>query len=347
MIYKVENFPSRQVTTQNKKFLYFGGTAYLGLQTDKNFQEIFINSIKKYGTNYGASRKANIQLTIYEEVENYLANFIGSEGCITLSSGFLAGQLVAKYFRSKNRKCFYAPSTHEALHLLNTKNHTTYNELINSINNFVETSNENPVLFIDSIQLNGRNYPDFDWLQKINLQRITLVIDDSHGFGIIGENGSGAYSLLSKLNPKKLLVCGSMGKGFGIQAGFIAGNKTDIKKIQLTHMYAAASPATPAAMATIIASEKIINEKRRILLENVQLFITKIANLKQFKFLPNYPCFAFENKKLANYLESNKILITNFYYPKESGDLVLRIVLNSNHTKKDILKLTDLINKFS
>ena len=64
-----------------KPFLYFGGTAYLGLQTDEAFQEILIKNIKKFGTNYGASRKANVRIPIYERAENYLANLVGSENC--------------------------------------------------------------------------------------------------------------------------------------------------------------------------------------------------------------------------------------------------------------------------
>ncbi|MEO9893880.1 aminotransferase class I/II-fold pyridoxal phosphate-dependent enzyme [Aurantibacter sp.] len=347
MIYEVENFPSREITIQNEKFLYFGGTAYLGLQTDKDFQEIFIDNIKKYGTNYGASRKANVQLAIYEKAENYLADFIGSEDCLTLSSGFLTGQMLVTYFHATNRQCFYAPATHEALHVLNTKNHESFDELVHDINHNLETTNKNPVLFLDSMLLNGKNYPDFEWLGKINLERITVAVDDSHGFGIVGKNGTGVYELLAKLNPRELFVCGSLGKGFGIQAGFIAGTKTSIENLRSTNMYAAASPAAPATMATLLASKKITDIKRKILLENIQHFISNISRIEQFKFLPNYPCFAFENEKLAAHLEKNKILVTNFNYPEEKDHLVLRIVLNANHTQNDIKRLTTLINNFS
>ena len=79
----VENFPDRTITLNNKKFLYFGGTAYLGLATHPGFQDILIKSIQKWGTFYGSSRNSNIKLAIYNRFEDFFAQQIGAEAyCI-------------------------------------------------------------------------------------------------------------------------------------------------------------------------------------------------------------------------------------------------------------------------
>ena len=54
----IDGFPGRELELDHRKYLYFGGTSYLGLQTDGAFQDMYISNIRKYGTNYGASRKS-------------------------------------------------------------------------------------------------------------------------------------------------------------------------------------------------------------------------------------------------------------------------------------------------
>lgn len=107
MVYNLDSFPSNHILIEGENYLYFGGTSYLGgLQTDVDFQNIFIKNIRKHGTNYGASRKSNVRLNIYDETEAYLSKLIGSETCVSLSSGYLAGQLIAQSLNTKKHSFF-------------------------------------------------------------------------------------------------------------------------------------------------------------------------------------------------------------------------------------------------
>lgn len=81
--------------------LYFGGTAYLGLQTNVNFQDIVIKNIKQWGTSYGSSRLANISLSAYEDCKIFLAKFIHSQVAVTVSSGMLAGKITSDELQKK------------------------------------------------------------------------------------------------------------------------------------------------------------------------------------------------------------------------------------------------------
>ena len=91
---QINKFPDRTITIENKDYLYFGGTAYLGLPTHPEFQEVLFQSIKKWGTFYGSSRSSNIKLAIYNQFEDFFAQQIGAEASLTVSSGTLAGKLV-------------------------------------------------------------------------------------------------------------------------------------------------------------------------------------------------------------------------------------------------------------
>jgi len=346
MTHFVDSFPGREFVLNGEKFLYFGGTAYLGLQTDFDFQNLYIENIKKYGTNYGASRKANVRFTIYEEAENHLANIVGSKSCLTLSSGYLSGQLISNYFHKNRYECFYAPETHEAVHQLHSQNHENLDQLILDLKKAVEDDNKNPVLFLDSIDLNGKNYPDFGWLKKLPLEEVILVVDDSHGLGIVGDNGGGVFKSLEKIKSKELIVCGSLGKGFGIQAGIIAGSGHLIEDLKSTDMFAAASPTSPASMATLVDSSKLLSKKRITLKNNIDYFTKCLKNLKALTHIKDYPSFMINDQRMPKYLLTHNIIITDFNYPTKNDNVVQRIVLSAHHTEQDVETLAGVIDMY-
>lgn len=344
MIHLTHTFPGRNIISKGKSYLYFGGTSYLGLQTDSTFQEIYIKHLKKYGTNYGASRKSNVQISIFEDAENHLTNHVGSASCITVSSGYLAGQLLAQSLSSDEYNFFYAPESHSALHTATSKYYASYADLTSAVNAHLKDCKTTPVILMDSITHTKGGYPDFGGLQNIPLEKVILVIDDSHGIGIIGSNGCGAFKSAQKLNAKEIIVCCSLGKGYAIQAGAIFGKKNRIEHLKSTEFFGGASPATPAALATLVHAELLYSQKRNLLNENILYFLKNLKNTNLLSYKENYPAFYFSDPKISKLLEKNNILITNFNYPNQNSPLMSRIVLSAGHTKKDILFLTKLLN---
>lgn len=349
MIYNLDSFPSNHISIEGENYLYFGGTSYLGLQTDTEFQNIFIENIKKYGTNYGASRKSNIRISIYDEAEAYLAKYVGSEACVSVSSGYLAGQLVAQSLNTKNCTFFYAPNTHAALNLSVTENKSfqSYQDLKTAINlHLKNNTKQTPVLFLDAIDFQGTNFPEFEGLKNLPLSEIILVVDDSHGIGVIGKNGKGVFKSIEALNPKELIVCCSLGKGFGLQVGAIFGLKNRIDSFKNTSFFGGASPAAPANLAALIDAESIYYSKRKSLEHNLQLFLKKVENINSFKFMKGHPTFTFSDEKLNNHLENHNIIVTSFRYPNETSPIMSRIVISASHTENDVVKLCDCLNAY-
>jgi 7-keto-8-aminopelargonate synthetase-like enzyme len=79
----VDEFPDRKVKINGVDYLYFGGTNYLGMTTNPEFQNILFNSFKKWGTSFGSSRNSNIKLSIYTIAENLLAENLNTEAALT------------------------------------------------------------------------------------------------------------------------------------------------------------------------------------------------------------------------------------------------------------------------
>lgn len=347
MVHYVDSFPGREMTIDGINYRYFGGTSYLGIQTDAAFQEILIGNIRKYGTNYGASRKSNIRFSVFEIAEAYLANMVGSESCVTLSSGYLAGQLACSYFGKSQGKLFYAPNTHSALYQINITPYTTFTALDIALRTHVASSKKNtPVLFLDAIDFSGNNYPHFEGLKSLPLDKVILVVDDSHGFGVVGAQGGGVYRMLSQLQPKELIVCASLSKSLGVQAGAVFGTTERIKEIMATSFFGGASPAAPAYMSTLLEAESIYGEKRKLLQQNLELFLKEVKDVAPFSFMDKHPAFSFSDEKTTSYLKENNVLVTSYSYPNKTAAVMSRIVLSAAHTKEDITYLTRILNSY-
>lgn len=352
MEHYIDYFPGTTLEINKKLYRYFGGTAYLGLQTDSAFQKHYIANIKKYGTAYGASRKSNIRLSIYDKAEGFLADWTGSGSSLTLSSGYLAGQLVASQFNTAQYKTFYTPNCHAALFSSaqtgpRAKPYVTYTSLGIALRQHQESGNEKtPVIFLDAIDLSTANYPHFEGIRSLPLENVILVVDDSHGIGLVGPNGAGVYPLLSTLNAKELIVCCSLGKAMGIQAGAIFCSKERNNLLTATDFYAGASPAAPAYLATLLEGWEIMQQKRDQLNKNISAFTSGIKNLKNISGIPDYPAFKYSDTGLTEYLYENKIIVTNFAYPNDAEPISNRIVLTAMHQKEDIAYLVDLLNRF-
>ena len=344
----VASYPGRTLTHQGREYLYFGGTSYLGVQQDPAFRELALEAIRQYGSNYGASRRSNVQFGIYEEVEDYLATWVGSDASLTLSSGYLAGQMVAHHFKNRKYRLFYAPNSHSALYTGGAKPYTTYTTLGIALREHLDREKtETPVVFIDSIDFSGCNYPRFEILKTLPLESVILVVDDSHGIGITGEEGSGSYRILKSLPCRELVLCASMGKALGIQAGMVAGEQSRIDLMRASDFFGGASPAAAFYLAQFTGAGSIYAQKRKELTRNIALFQSSLADPSCLNSIPDYPVFGYSNPEITAHLEGHNIVVTDFRYPTEDTNATNRIVLTSAHRKEDIDLLTHTLNNYA
>jgi 7-keto-8-aminopelargonate synthetase-like enzyme len=350
MTFYTQQVPGRIIQVAGKDYLYFGGTSYLGLQTDKEFSALMLDCIKNYGSSHGASRISNLRLNIYEQAETQIAAWAGSEAALTLSSGFLAGQLLAYVFEHPSYKSFYTHGMHAAVIRNPMQLFSTPDELEAAIKKEVsDTKGKIPVLFMESVDLAGSSYPSFEFLKRLPLDKIIIVADDSHGMGILGDNGGGLYKILLSFNPRELLVCCSLGKALGVQGGAIIGQVARIRELWGTPFFSGASPAPPGHMAALIsASVALYHDKRKQLQRNIGLFEALVPETIRFRRLPHYPVFGFNHPDLTSHLATLGILVTDFPYPASQADTFHgRIVLSAHHQEQDILRLAEALGGFS
>ncbi|QCX40681.1 pyridoxal phosphate-dependent aminotransferase family protein [Aureibaculum algae] len=338
----VDNFPDRTITVEGNEYLYFGGTGYLGLATHPEFVDILMGAIKKWGTFYGSSRNSNIKLSIYDQFENYFAEQIGAEDVLTVSSGTLAGRLVIDFLKKSNPIFFHYPKTHPAI-LANGSLPLFIDDELHP--RLLEATEEEIVITVDAILGLEVAPVSFAFLDNISTsKKITLVIDESHSLGVLGENGNGVFGGIQHSIVESKIMVSSIGKALSLSGGIIAGNREFITKLRNESMFVSSSAANPAYLEAYCKAETIYETQKKRLAKNLNFITDKLVVKDGIKFNKNYPVIYSEDERVYNKLFAEGIIITNFKYPTYKN-MMNRIVITANHTEEDLKRLIQILNK--
>lgn len=345
----IGHLPGRTIQVEGTEYLYCSGTSYLGMARNQEFSLWLLEGMALYGTNYSSSRISNLQLQVYEEAEAYLAGFTGAEAVVTLSSGFLTGQMVIRLMEGTGQY-FYAPRTHAALwrtmhDFFDADYETWVNKLIDATEQIPDS---NIIIVSNSLDpLQAKRY-SFNWLSRLPANKhITLIVDDSHGFGITGQKGSGIFRELAAFPSVQLIVISSFGKAFGIPGGVVLSDKKTIEAFKKHPFFGGSSPVIPAYLYAFLRSGNIYQSQRQKLFNNISQFESQIADSNLFDYFTNYPVFYTRENSLCAFLKQKNILISSFPYPTPESDLITRIIISSLHTPEDINRMAESVLEFS
>lgn len=335
---------SAHIEVGGEDFLYFGGTAYLGIPQDEAFLQYYIEGIKRFGLNNGTSRSNNVQLGIYKEAEDFVAQKFGAEAALITSSGYLAAQLLIKHFANAGQ-LRYAPGAHPALWLNgDPKTEGGFKawatRLVQEIN---ESEADNWVLISNSM---NNLYPeifDFSFVQQINANKtLVLIVDDSHGIGV-NNDGLGAYKGIPKAKNLSVVVVASMAKALGVDAGLILGTSPLIQELKKSEIFLGASPPASAGLFALMQADAIYRSAHQKLQKNVKQLSNALDGMKDWHFVEGFPVFLSKNVELSNRLFQKRILISSFPYPDKDGPVINRVVLSSWHDEAAISALIKAI----
>jgi 8-amino-7-oxononanoate synthase len=388
---QIDFLPSRTAVFDGDDYLFFSGTSYLGVGHQADFRTALSEGIGRYGTVFSASRNNNLQLKIYEEAEDFLAQWTGVKAALTVTSGLLAGQLAINLLKNKvgtnNEKTafIYAPSAHPAVWEAPPQyKFTNQEDFEKNIVATVEKEQNAPIVIVsNAVDMLTCQTFDFSWITQLNdNQDITLLIDDSHGIGITGENGSGIFQKIRHLAKAniKIIVIASLAKALGIPGGVILSDKTAINSIRQNPLFVGASPIVPAYLFAFLAAQPMYATARETLKNNIEIFNRGLQNnggkslilskntegsihntlhpvlhtsyliphtLHLFKTpFADYPVFFTPENALFEALYKEKIFISHFAYPKPNDPPITRVVLSALHTQDDIEYLSVKINDF-
>lgn len=329
---------ANKITAKGDEYLYFGGTAYLGIPQNEKFLQLYLKGLSLFGLNNGTSRSNNVQLSIYNEVEQYAASKFSAAAALITSSGYLAAQLTVKNLTSFG-EVRYAPATHPALWYQDipkvSGSFTTWaKNIVDEINN---SEKENWVIISNSMNNLFPEIYDFSFIKLLN-KKVLLIIDDSHGIGINNE-GLGAFKTIPPCANVEVLVIASMAKALGVDAGIILGTTERINQLKRSNEFLGASPPAAAGLFAFMQAEKIYQNELEKLNQGIEIVNHALLKNADWHFIDNFPVYLSKNAELSHQLAAKNILVSSFPYPDKDGPKINRIVLSSWHTKTDIAYL--------
>lgn len=337
----------RTLYVQGKEYLFFSGTAYLGIPQNELFQRYLLEGIRRFGTNWGSSRISNLQLGVFEQAEKKLAAMAGAQAALTLSSGYLMCQMVVSTLQ-KDNTFIYAPGAHPALRLEQNNAFTQeYGQWVAQLpERIAATPEENIVLVANAVDALHVRQNDFSWIQQLpENKKFTLLLDDSHGFGVTGKEGGGVCSLLDVPAHITLIVVSSLAKAMGLPGGVVFSDEATIERFRQSPYFSGSSPIIPAYLHAFLQAEQVYKQQRARLQQHILYFTTALGAVHTFQTFENYPVFYTPDNGLYEQLKQKKILISSFPYPTPKDAAVTRIVLNSLHTQEDLDRLLQALNQ--
>ena len=334
------------IELEGKEYLYFSGTSYLGIAQHQDFLDVLADNIFEFGANHGQSRINNIRLQVFDEFEEEFALSAGAPSAAVFSSGYLAGIAAWKSLFESGQLTWAAPDAHSAI-LPDFISPNTQLDFIQWKKNCLEQSESlspQKILIIgNAVDPFRCQIHEYEWVKEIaKKHEVSLLIDDSHAFGVLGDSIYGTYDHWS--HPTiNLLVAGSLGKGLGLPAGIILGDEAQIEKIKSTALFGGASPGSPAHLQTFLQMEHLYDTQRSWLKDACGIFAQETANVKQINGSRDFPAFVYTEDSWVKEFEKAGIITSSFPYPTKESPSVNRIVISAFHELEDIQYLNDII----
>jgi glycine C-acetyltransferase len=189
-------------------------------------------------------------------------------------------------------------------------------------------------------------------------ENVIVIVDDSHGVGAFGATGRGTEEY-TRAAPADLLVA-TLGKAFGVNGGYVAGDETIIRYLRETSpFYIYSNPITPAeAGAALRAIDVVDSAAGTALLTHLRAMTAHFkAGLIRlgFETLPGeHPVVPLilrdtaRTSALAAHLRQHCILATGLNYPVvPKGDEEIRFQISADHTLADIEMALDVLARFA
>jgi 8-amino-7-oxononanoate synthase len=343
---------SPKVEIEGRETILLGSNNYLGLCSDVRLKEAAINAVKKYGVGSGGSRLTTGSYDLHKKLEEKIADFKGTETCLVFNTGYMANVGIISALCDRKWVIFCDKYNHASIidgcllsgaRLVRYK-HCDMDDLERKIHKYKGSNN---LIVTDGVfSMDGDVAPLPDIVKLAKEHGIITMVDDAHGVGVLGENGSGTMSYF-KVNGDIDIQMGTLSKAIASVGGYVAGRKDIIdyfKNFSRSFIFSTALP--PSSIAVSLKSIEIIeNDKDR------RKYLIELSNWfkKEFQkagfnitntITPIIPIIIGNAKKTVELSES--LLEEGIYVPAirpptvPKGTSRLRISLMATHTYDDL-----------
>ena len=344
----------------------FCSNDYLGLASDPRVIEALREGALRYGAGSGASHLISGHSTAHATLEARLAEMQAAHliepRALFFSTGYMANLAVLTALAGKDADIFSEALNHASLidgARLSRARVTIYTrDDLAALDRLLAGSKATTKLVVtDSVfSMDGVIAPLPELLALCERHQAWLVVDDAHGFGVLGEQGAGVLQHFGLRSPQ-LVYVGTLGKAAGVSGAFVAAHATVIEWLvqrARTYIYTTATP--PAIAHALLTSLDIIsgpdgNARRQKLMANIEQ-LRSALKLKHWRLLasetPIQAILIGANQPTVKAGESLRALglwVAAIRPPTVPNDTArLRLTLSAAHDSAQITALAAAIN---
>jgi len=265
-----------EAVVDGRRLVSFAGNDYLGLASHPEIVDAFREGAARWGAGAGASHLVSGHQRPHEELEVALARFTGLPRALYFSTGYMANLAVLPALAGRGDTVIADRLNHASLVDAALLSRATVRRYphgdVAAVERALEAADGRKVVVTDGVfSMDGDIAPLPELLALCERHDALLVVDDAHGFGVLGEQGRGVLSHFGLASPR-LIYIGTLGKAAGVAGAFVAGDADAIEWLMQTGRSYRYTTAAPAATACAVqASLRLIeagDERRARLAEH-------------------------------------------------------------------------------
>ena len=346
----------RLVDFEGKALLYFGGCDYFRLSSHLEVLGRLNSSIHQTGhVSVGASRNTTGNHKVFETLETELATFLDGESAVLTGAGYLANLSLAQFFREHASHLIIDSMAHSSLkdaarlsgipvHSYQHRNAKAASEICNTL----KVPSRCFLLTDGVFGLDGTVAPLSDLHTSLS-EKIGFVIDDAHGFGVMGVRGKGTGSEID-WGERNIIRTISLAKALGCHGGAVVGGHRVIEAVKSkSPVWSGHTPFPVGLGEACSAGLKVLiedQERHQRLKDNLTVMD---GLLRQSKELPgaklSFPVFSFAGDRMKDPDKRAEIEHTFIQhgvypsivrYPGISEGFLIRLAISSEHQPEDL-----------
>ncbi|MGB4498290.1 MAG: 8-amino-7-oxononanoate synthase [Methylococcaceae bacterium] len=347
----------------DRNVVNFCSNDYLGLSKHENVIVAFKNAADIYGVGSGSAHLICGHSKAHHLLEEELAEFTGRERALLFSTGYMANLGAINVLVGRGDFVFEDKLNHASLldgGLSSGANFKRYPHAnLSQLEKLLSKASGQKLIVTDGVfSMDGDVAPlrELSILAKKN--DALLMVDDAHGFGVLGSKGGGLVQELNLTADDVPILMGTLGKAFGTFGAFIAGSELLIESLiqsARTYIYTTALP--PAIAEATRASLKIVIEEtwRR---EKLQALISHFKKGAEQLNLPLMPSDSpiqpllvgdsFRAIQMSQQLLEAGLLVSAIRPPTVPKNKArLRITFSALHEFDDVSRLLETLSRLN
>jgi 8-amino-7-oxononanoate synthase len=356
----LESPQGARVTVDGRDFVAFCSNDYLGLASHPRLIEAARQGAARYGVGAGASHLILGHSMAHNDLENRLAAFAGFPRALLFSTGYLANIGAVTALVGREDAVFADRLNHASLNdavLLSRAAFKRYPHLdLAALERLLAGSTARRRLIVtDAVfSMDGDIASVPELVALAERYDAWLLLDDAHGFGVLGAEGRGTLAHFN-VNSPRVIYMATLGKAAGVSGAFIAGEAEVVETlVQRARAYVYTTATPPLLAHALLESLELVRreEWRRDRLRELVRQLRASLQLARWRLEPSdtaiQPLIIGANAEavaVAEALARGGLLVPAIRPPTVPvGTARLRISLSAAHVPDDVERLAAALN---